>query len=245
MQFDAGQATRLRLSDAGFSLTDLNALFITHHHSDHMMGLTDLLNSYWMLGLRTGSPQLPLFAPDGMAADISEHVMDVWRSEAEMRIESAGYADRSQYPDVRRFTPTAALTEVARFDDVVVSTILVEHSPVLPAVGYRVESPDGVVAISGDTRVCDNLQTLCQDADVAVCEALRPEGLPPKLATHHSDAKEVGAMAARAGVGHLVLTHLIPPPKSEADKQAFADDVREGGFTGELTVADDLTSVEI
>ena len=57
------QATRLRLSEAGFPLTDLNALFITHHHSDHMMGLTDLLNSYWMMGLRTGSPQLPLFAP--------------------------------------------------------------------------------------------------------------------------------------------------------------------------------------
>jgi ribonuclease Z len=52
-------------------------------------------------------------------------------------------------------------------------------------------------------------------------------------------------MAARAGVPHVVLTHLIPPPASPADAEAFAADLRAGGYTGEITVGEDLTAVTL
>jgi ribonuclease Z len=56
---------------------------------------------------------------------------------------------------------------------------------------------------------------------------------------------EAGAMAEAAGGGRLVLTHLIPPPLDAAGEQAFADDVREGGYTGPLTVGYDLFTIEL
>jgi ribonuclease Z len=52
-------------------------------------------------------------------------------------------------------------------------------------------------------------------------------------------------MAARAGVPHVVLTHLIPPPEAAADGEAFAQDLRDGGYQGRITVGEDLTSVRL
>lgn len=246
LQFDAGQATRLRLSEAGFDLTSLTAVYLTHHHSDHLVGLTDLLFTRWMETFRAEAGPLPVHAPDGMAADIAEHLLDAWQGEIEMRADHTGYRNRDPRPDVRRFVPTDDLATVATHGLVEVASCLVEHHPVVPAVGYRITTPDGVVAVSGDTAVCDGLGTLCRDADVAVCEVIRPAALagllsnPDAIVRYHADVARLGAMAADVGVGHLVLTHIIPPPASPADEQGFVDDIRAAGFTGALTVASDL-----
>jgi len=251
LQFDAGQATRLRMSESGFDISELTALFITHHHSDHMLGLPDVLTTRWMELYKAVAPRLAVFAPDGIAADIADHVMDAWHDEVAMRVAHAGYQNPDPLPDVRRFPATPNLGTVATFGDVTVESCLVEHSPVEPAVGYRVTTPSGVVAVSGDTRVCDGLANLCRDADIAVCEVIRPKGLvgllsnPDKIAAYHADIGQLGAMATEVGVGHLLLTHLIPPPKNEADKQMFVDDIRATGFEGAVTVADDLDEVSI
>jgi ribonuclease Z len=61
---------------------------------------------------------------------------------------------------------------------------------------------------------------------------------------YHADSIELGAMAERAAVHTLMLTHLGPPPRNEAEEQGFADDVRNGGYTGHLIVGRDLMSVE-
>ncbi len=251
LQFDAGQATRLRMSETDFQIADLTAVFITHHHSDHMVGLTDVLITRWLEVFRRETSPLPVFAPDGMAAQIAEDLIDAWEDEVAMRVAHAGYPNASPRPDVRRFVAADTLDTVASFGDVDVAALLVEHHPVVPAVGYRITTPDGAVAISGDTRVCPALEELCRDVDVAVCEVIRPQALagllsnPEAIARYHADVTELGEMATRADVGHLVLTHLIPPPKDDADKQAFVDDIREAGFHGSLTVADDLDNVDL
>jgi ribonuclease BN (tRNA processing enzyme) len=61
------------------------------------------------------------------------------------------------------------------------------------------------------------------------------------IAEYHADAVDLGAAAARAGVERLVLTHFIPPPLDGVEP--FVDEVRHGGFTGELVAGDDLTTV--
>lgn len=251
LQFDAGQATRLRMSEADFDIARLSGIFITHHHSDHMVGLTDVLMTRWMEVYRAETPRLPVYAPDGTAAQIAEDLMNAWEDEIAMRVDHVGYKNKSPKPEVVRFAATVELATVAEFAEVTVSSCLVEHAPVVPSVGYRVETPDGVVAISGDTRVCPALENICRGADVAVCEVIRPQGLvgllsdPDRIARYHSDVTELGAMASRVGIKHLVLTHLIPPPTTELDKQAFVDDIRAAGFGGDLTVADDLDSVSV
>ena len=63
--------------------------------------------------------------------------------------------------------------------------------------------------------------------------------------SYHADTVALGTMAARAAVSHLVLTHLIPPPDTAAEADAFAADVRDGGYTGTVTVGQDLTTVTL
>jgi ribonuclease Z len=122
----------------------------------------------------------------------------------------------------------------------------------VPAVAYRVATADGAVVISGDTAVCPEVEALAAGADVLVHEALRRSAVTPgmlsdpeAIAAYHADTIELGAMAARAEVRTLVLTHLIPPPRTGADVAGFEADVRRGGFPGQVVVADDLCSVPV
>ena len=107
------------------------------------------------------------------------------------------------------------------------------------------------MVISGDTRVCDEVEHLSRGADVLVHEACRTTKLAGAIAgssfetifSYHADTVPLGGMAERAGVPHLLLTHLIPPPADAEGSEAFAADVREGGYTGRVTVGEDLTTV--
>jgi ribonuclease Z len=125
-----------------------------------------------------------------------------------------------------------------------VEAALVDHHPVAPAVGYLVRHDDLRVAISGDTAVCDGMRQLARGADVLVHEALLGASVRPALLEWNASATAVGELARSAGVGHLVLTHAIPPPNSEAIRQRYLDDVMAGGYTGPVLVASDLDRVE-
>ena len=251
LQFDAGRGTVMRLSGAHQKLTELNALFVTHHHSDHIVGVPDLVMTRWLDDVqRVGQPDLPIYAPDGEAASIIEAMLDVWQNEITMRQIHTHRPNRPEM-DVRRFSPSKAEpVAVARFGDVMVSAIAVEHDPVVPAVGYRIDTPDGSVVISGDTAVCRQIGELSRDVDVLVHEAIRAEGLadvvsdPEALLAYHSECLQIGSMAQQAGVRQLVLTHLVPSPDTPEEMAAFKRDVRSGGYQGDLVVANDLTMVQ-
>ncbi len=134
-------------------------------------------------------------------------------------------------------TPTFAL-----------SAVFLTHVP--DAVAYRVETPDGAVVISGDTRVCDEVEQLSRGANVLVHEACRTTALSGFIAgtpletifSYHADTVPLGAMAARAGVPHVMLTHLIPPLGGPEDAAAFEQDLRDGGYEGAITVGTDLAT---
>jgi ribonuclease Z len=129
--------------------------------------------------------------------------------------------------------------------------VAVHHEPVEAAVAYRVDAPEGAVVISGDTRVCDEVEALARGADVVVHEACRTTALRDAIAgtvfetifSYHADTVALGTSMARAGVPHLVLTHLIPPPDTPEEEHGFEADVRVGGYNGAVTVGRDLYSV--
>ncbi len=251
LQFDAGRGTVMRLAGAHQKLTELDALFITHHHSDHIVGVPDLVMTRWLDDVqRLGQPDLPIYAPNGEAADIVEAMLDVWQNEITMRQIHTHRPNRPEM-DVRRFSSSKAEpVPVARFGEVTVSAVAVEHDPVVPAVGYRIDTPDGSVVISGDTAVCRQIGELSRDVDVLVHEAIRAEGLsdvvsdPEALLAYHSECSQIGSMAQQAGVRQLVLTHLVPSPDTPEEMAAFEKDVRSGGYRGNVVVANDLTTVQ-
>ena len=137
--------------------------------------------------------------------------------------------------------------------EVRVLAVAVHHEPVPEAVAYRIETPNAIVVISGDTRVCPEIEELSVGADVLVHEACRTSAMQPLIAgsafetifSYHADTVELGEMAARVGVPHVVLTHLIPPPESPGDAETFVQDLRDGGYLGDITVGEDLTRLSL
>lgn len=253
LQFDAGRATMLRLTEAGTAAHELSALFLTHVHSDHLVGLADVVMTRWVQGTLHPAGPLPIVAVEGPACRFAEEMLGPYADDIELRV--LHVQEAPPVLDVRPFPLPAAPTEVWRSDDgsVRVEAVAVHHEPVADAVAYRVTTPDGVVVISGDTRVCAEVAELAAGADVLVHEACRTAVMAELIAgtpfeqifDYHADTVALGALAADAGVRHLVLTHLIPPPVDDAGAEAFADDVRRGGYDGALTVGHDLFAVEL
>jgi ribonuclease BN (tRNA processing enzyme) len=153
-----------------------------------------------------------------------------------------------------RVAPPMAPLVVAEDDDVRVSAVLVRHAPVFPAFAYRFDTADGSVVISGDTAPCENLVRLAAGADVLVHEVFN-DGAPQErhddepddweaaqrdhhMRTSHTPLSQVGAVAAEAGVGRLVLTHFIPGDDDLPD-DVWVDGVG-ASFDGEVVVGHDL-----
>jgi ribonuclease Z len=240
----------MRLAALGLSPVDLDAVFVTHHHSDHVSGLEDLVMSRWIMDRLDEMAPLPVRAPTGPATDFLDKMLDPWEHDLEVRSAHTGRGTRPGV-DVMPFQTADSLVEVWSEGDVRVVAGPVRHEPVVPAVGYRVETPHGAVAISGDTLVCSEMAALAEGVDVLIYEAMRfdlirarPEYLHFVL-DYHADTVRIGAQAQELGVPVLMLTHLIPEPITEEDRQGFVDDVRRGGYTGEVMVAEDLTTVNL
>lgn len=253
IQVDAGPATTFRLTEAGVDITRLAGLVITHHHSDHLMGIPDLVLTRWIRNGERPCPPLPIHCPAGHAVGYVETLFGNLQPDIEARIGLAGFPDRPD-PAVHPFEPQESPAAVTTFGDVLVESVLVEHGGVRPAVAYRFTTPDGVVVVSGDTRACDAVENLAAGADILVHEVLSSrrlldEGLSQRrverLAGYHAEAPTVGALAARAGVAQLVLTHLMPAPRGDDDAAALAADVRSGGFEGDVVVASDLYTATV
>ncbi len=253
LQFDAGRATVMRLTEAGAPPHALTALFVTHVHSDHVVDLADVALTRWIFQQLHPTGALVVVAPEGSAARFVRRMLEAFDDDVALRIAHV----QPEPPEValRTFDPSGGPARVWESDDgaVTVDAVAVHHEPVTGAVAYRVTTPTGVVVISGDTRVCDEVEELSRGADVLVHEACRTTKLADAVAgssfetifSYHADTVPLGAMAERAGVPHLLLTHLIPPPADAAGADAFATDVREGGYTGRLTVGEDLATVSV
>jgi ribonuclease Z len=253
LQFDAGRATTQRLVDVGVPPRLLDAVFLTHLHSDHVVDLPDVVMTRWIERQLHGCGPLVVVAPEGGPARFVARMLDPFDDDIEMRTAHVGTA--RPWVDLRAFPLPDRPADVWSSEDgtVVVKAVRVHHEPVTEAVAFRVETPDGVVVVSGDTRVCREVERLCEGADVVVHEACRATALRDRIAgtafepifDYHADTVALGAMAQRSGVPHVVLTHLIPPPGSAEDEVAFAQDLRDGGYTGQVTVGADLCTIDV
>jgi ribonuclease Z len=253
LQFDAGRGTVLRLQELGLGPYQLTTQFLTHVHSDHLVDLPDLAMTRWIQQQLHATGPLTVVAPEGATATFARNMFDVYADDIATRMEHVQGEPPSV--DLQTFQSQFSPIEVWTSPDgqVVVEAVGVHHEPVEDAVAYRVTTPTGVVVISGDTTVCDEVESFSAGCDVLVHEACRTTALAEVIKgtlaetifSYHADTVPLGGLAERAGVGHLLLTHLIPPPNSEAESAAFAEDVRQGGFTGDLTVGSDLDTITI
>jgi ribonuclease Z len=240
---DAGSGVAVQLLRAGVRASQLRRVLLTHLHSDHVIDLGHLVLTRWIVGENT---PLEVLGPAGTAAHV-ERLLALWAWDVEVR--------RAHMPE--REPPRVRVTEidpgrVLEEDGLGVTAFLVDHEPVRPALGYRLDGGGRSVVLSGDTRPSENLIRHAHGADVLVHEctdmthaAWAPGcGWPTReakvrdLQAYHTGPDEVGAVAAAAGVSHLVLTHLMPG-SDPADLAARA--ARQ--FAGRITVGEDLARV--
>ena len=164
----------------------------------------------------------------------------------------AGLGARAPEPVAPPMRPFVVVED----DDVRVSAILVQHAPVFPSFAFRFDTHDGSVVISGDTAPSPNLVALAGGADILVHEVFddsaddredaddaEAQARRHHLETSHTPLSRVGAVAAEAGVGRLVLTHFIPGDDELSDAhwvKGAAD-----GFDGEVVVGRDLLELRL
>ena len=144
--------------------------------------------------------------------------------------------------------------EIFQDERVRVTAILVEHPPVFPAYAFRFDTADGSVVFSGDTALAENVVRLARDADVLVHEAIDLEyfrtgqQVPPALLEHlresHADVEMLGALAQRAGVGTLVLNHLVPGNPELVARSTWLRRAQKG-FRGRVVVGGDLVEIPV
>lgn len=210
---DCGLGVTKGLVEAGMDLKTLDLIFITHLHSDHLLELGPLIHTAWTTGLKT---PVAVFGPPGIEG--------YWAG----FMASVSYDTAIRVYDEGRI-PLEELVSVLAYDEGVVmdgplqvQALRVPHPPIEDCFALRFYGTK-VVTFSGDTAYFPPLAAFAQGSDLLVHEALLPEGvetiiaktgLGDRLRNHlyasHTKAEDVGRIAAAAGVGRLVLNHLVP-----------------------------------
>lgn len=205
---DPGYATFPRLQEH-CDAASVGAVLVSHGHPDHCADLNPLLRGRAFT--ERPAPRLPVHAPPGALRPV-------------LALDRPGILDDSF--ELREFIPGAAFA-AGPFS---VRSWLLPHS--VPNAGLRLQAAGAVVAYTGDTGPSPDLPVLARDADLLIAEASYPEQVPPDAAAYLSSARQAGQVAAAAGAGRLVLTHLMPGTDPGAALGAAA-----AGYDGDITVA--------
>ena len=225
--FDAGRGATTGMVRSGVNPVDVTKVFLTHLHSDHVISLPELIVLPWAQGRIVA---LSVWGPSGTRSMMQKFqealAFDIHvRRDVDEKIPAEGVQVVST--DI-----TEGVVYVS--GGVTVTAFLVDHGPVEPAFGYRVDYRGHSVVLSGDTKPSDNLVKFAAGVDVLIHEIGRfkqdpllsgpPDDLLPNsrqtrrqamtIAMHHSDGVEVGAVLARVRPRLAVFSHYNADPQS-------------------------------
>lgn len=254
---DVGPGSWEALDLADLPVGRVDAVLLTHFHSDHIGDLGEAVTQSWIGGR---SAPLEVFGPPGTARVVAGFA-EAYAADVDARVAHHGdeWMPRAAAGAVAReialpVGPEAAL--VFERDGLRVTMFAVDHEPVAPAVGYRFDFAGRSVVVSGDTRRSASLAVHARGADLLVHEALHPGLVERATATarrlgrerlaklagdipgYHASPVEAAETAREAGVAHLVLTHLVPGPPNAIARRMFLDGVA-GAYDGEVTLGED------
>jgi ribonuclease BN (tRNA processing enzyme) len=239
--FDAGPGVERRLSAAGLPINGVTALFVTHLHSDHTLGLPDLIFTSWVMGRRT---PLQAYGPHGLR-NMVDHIIAAWSEDIAIRTDGLEHETPGGYRvAVHEIRPGVVYDS----GGVKVTAIPVLHGSWKEAFGYRIDAPGRTIVISGDTRPSPALEAAARGVDVLIHEVYpesrvapenRPGGAdwPRYLRAFHTSDVELGRLAATAGPKLLILHHIVRGVGAEAELIAG---IRKGGFQGRVVIGKDL-----
>lgn len=194
----------------GLAISKLNIAFITHLHSDHTVGYPDFMLSPWIEGR---SAPARVFGPPGLAT-MTEHLLAAYREDIRNRIQGLQPSNPDGYMvDVHEIEAGVVYED----ERVRVTAFLVDHGAWAQAYGYRFDTPDRSIVISGDTRPSSSILEHCDRCDVLIHEVYSQAGFERRRpewqkyhAASHTSTIELGRIATRARPGLLILYHQLP-----------------------------------
>lgn len=215
----------------------LRTLFLTHLHSDHTVGLPDVILSAWTL---ERDVPLVVYGPPGTRAMV-EHLHAAYAADIRNRIDGLEPANENGWKvTVHEIVPGVVLDD----GNLKVTAFAVPHGDWDVAFGYRFDAPDRSIVISGDTRASDAVVNACNGCDLLVHEvysADRFQTRPPEWQRYHANAHtsttELAGLATRARAGRLLLYHQL---FWGTDDAGLVAELRRAGYRGALASVRDL-----
>jgi len=206
--FDAGRGCLQRLRQLGIEYNTLDAVFFTHLHSDHIVGFPDLWLTGWLVSKRTES--LHVFGPEG-----TKHMTDYLQKAYEFDIGIREEDDKASPEGSILLTTDIEEGIVYDQDGVKVVAFLVDHYPVVPAFGYRIEFGGYSVVLSGDTRYSENLIKYAKGTDLLIHEVaiasdtLKKSDPRYNILAHHTTPQQAGKVFAAVKPKLAVYSHIV------------------------------------
>ncbi len=255
---DTGPGSERKLELMRLNPGKVKAVLLTHFHSDHIGDLGELMLKRWTGGSR--KTPLDVFGPTGVET-VVKGFDQAYSLDDEYRIMHHGpetVPPSGAGGAARTFSFAEGKEEAVIIDEdgLKVTAFPVDHAPVKPAVGYRFDYKGRSVVISGDTAPVQSLLNQARGADLLVHEALQPimisklKGIAQKIGrtntakimgdilNYHTSPEDAARIAEKAGVRHLLLTHIIPPLPVADLKAAFLGDAKKI-YRGPITVGED------
>ena len=229
-------AAAYRAGIEGMKVSNLKTAFITHLHTDHTLGYADFVFTPWVL--ERDAPA-EVYGPRGLEA-MTGHLLAAYEEDIRVRIDGLEPVNTGGYRvNVHEVEPGLIYED----ERVRVTAFPVEHGSWPQSFGYRFETPDRTIVVSGDTRPSPAIAENCRGCDVLIHEVYSQAGFDrraPEWQSYHSSfhtsAPELGRIAAEAQPGMLILYHQLLWG-STADE--LVEEIRQV-WDGEIVYGNDL-----
>ena len=220
----------------GLKVSKLSRAFLTHLHSDHTTGYPDLIYTPWVL---ERDVPLKVFGPEGLK-DMTEHIKAAYKLDMEVRLNGLEPINKEGHKvEVTEVSPGVIYQD----ENVKVTAFAVPHGSWKPAFGYRFDTADKSIVISGDTGPSEELVKMCNGCDILVHEVYSDSGFERRIpvwqnyhSSFHTSATELSDIATRAKPGLLVLYHQLYWGTTDED---LLKEV-QAGYSGEVVSGADL-----
>lgn len=242
-QFDAGRGALQRLFQLKIPFGDIDGMFLTHHHSDHLVGFTDLWLTGWIgrpWGKRTRP--LKLWGPEG-THQMAEHLPLAFATD--IRVRAHSYDPEGVKLESTEFEEGVVYDE----DGITITAFQVDHGgEQLAAYGYRIDYDGHSVVLSGDTTYNENLISHSQNVDLLVHEVTHGMGKGMEQANlerirrNHTIPEDAGKVFSRTKPKLAAYTHILLFGGATSDDLIPAT---RGTYDGPLIVGEDLMQFTI
>ncbi len=257
LMFDCGPAATHKLVQAGLWPTQIDYLFFSHHHFDHDVDYPCFLLCRWDQSVGKEN-QLQVYGPT-LTETITERILDedigAFAHDWKARINAPGsqqvYVNRGG--TLPRKPPSVAVRDIGpgpvhSGKDWQVTAAIAEHAqPWLDCLAYRLDSPDGSVVFTGDTRPCESVVNLARNADVMLCMCWGDSDIMDAIGEGRDTmcgTRGAAEMAQEAGVKRLVLVHTGPSLCEHGAMEKAIGDVKKV-YDGELVFGEELMTLEL